>query len=252
MKIKKVFLLVIPFLFFSKPAVNSIQNHFYDNDDKPLEKVEFIYDELKKYFKNKMPGKITVKYVKTEIKIFEDDNSYFNPGNGSVLINEAHKSDLVKIVAHETSHLCMAYITSNLSINENYRFLDEGFASIFDKIAVGKYENIALNELEEYKKNALAISANQNVKGNVDFKKVQKWSEYYGDAGKKTNYYAYPVGSSFVFYIFDAYSNESFFQFLIDLAKTDNLDKSFRNIFKKNKSEIEKEWQDYLKKVKLD
>jgi len=61
MKIKKVFLLVIPFLFFSKPAVNSIQNHFYDNDDKPLEKVEFIYDELKKYFKNKIFKKINYK-----------------------------------------------------------------------------------------------------------------------------------------------------------------------------------------------
>ncbi|MBN2547046.1 MAG: hypothetical protein JXB50_14690 [Spirochaetes bacterium] len=252
MKIK-IFLFLLISLFFLNKLIYPVQsnNHYYDSYDNPLDKFEFVYDELKKYFKEKMPDKFIVKYIKTETGIFSSNYSYFNPRNGSILINELHKSDLIQTIAHESCNLCMAYITSNLSVNENYRFFDEGFASIFEKIILNKHEKIVFDELENYKKNSLSIAADQNNKDNVNFKKVQKWSEYFGKTSEKTNDYAYQVGSSFVFYIFDSYGIDSFFQFLIDIAKTQNMDKSFKNIFKKNKSEIEKEWQDYLKKVKL-
>ncbi len=257
MKNKKYILIFIILIFFKfVMSSDEIKFHFYNEKHEPIEKVEFIYNDLIKYFKDKVPDMITVKYIKTPISIFGYDYSFATRGD-TVLINEEHKSDLIRLVAHESCHICFYYTLKEICAKEKYRFFNEGFCRIFDSIVVDEYENILFDQADAYKKAALAIAANENKKNNVSFKKVQKWFKYFGkinieNASGKTNYYAYPVGSSFVYYIFDTYGIDSFFSFVNDLANSDDMNISFKKNFKKSKSEIEKEWLEYLGKVKID
>lgn len=213
------------------------QWHYFDADHKPLPQYEFIYDKLREYFQDKVPQKIVVQYVKGK-------TSRFDPVGERVLINEYSAQgdpDGVGVVAHESCHLCLENFTQGASIQEEFRFFDEGFADIF--------ESIIINKADDYKKESLAIAALQNIRNNVSFEKVQKWSRYYGDPQIRTNFYAYPVGSSFDFFIMDTYGINRLFAFFKDIGQTQDLAKSLRNIFKSGQQAIEVEWLQYLKTV---
>ena len=122
------------------------------------------------------------------------------------LINEASvKNGPNQIIGHESCHLSMADFTNGASVKEKFRFFDEGFASI--------YEHMLANDSDDYKKTSLKIAVQQYLQGNVTFTKAQKWSEYFGDPKKFVHYYAYPVGSSFVYYVIDSYGMDSFLSF---------------------------------------
>lgn len=235
MKYKIIFilLLIIASLNYSEEK----KSHFFDIYNNSLDQYDFIFDELKKYFDDKVPEKIIVKYI-------TGNASQFDYINDIVKITEYHANfDSVRTIAHESCHICMAHFTNNASVIEIFRFFDEGFANIFG--------NMAINKLEDYKKESLSIAAIQNNKNNVSFDKIEEWSKYFGDPNTHTNFYAYPVGSSFDFYIIDTYGMYNLFLFFKDIGKTYDLEKSFKNIFNKNKLEIENEWKHYLSKVEV-
>lgn len=213
------------------------QWHYFDVNNEPLVQYESVYDQLNKYFKDGVPKKIIVKHI-------TGNTSQFDPTFEAILLNEyALKNDPVGIAGHESCHLCMANFTHEASVKEEFRFFDEGFADIF--------ESIINNKTAEYKNESLAVAAIQNLKSNVSFDKVQKWSEYFGDPRTKTNYYAYPVGASFNFFVIDTYGMDKLFMFFKDIGKTQDLAKSIKKVFKSDKLSIETEWQQYLKKVNL-
>ncbi len=233
-----VIYLLLPLVLMGSSVIHSEERqwHYFDVDSKPLPQYEFIYDKLREYFQDKVPQKIVVQYIKGK-------TSRFNPVGEMVLINEysAQKDPVrVGVVAHESCHLCMENLTQGASIKEEFRFFDEGFANII--------ESIITNKADDYKKESLAIAAFQNTQNNVGFEKVQRWSRYYGDHQIRTNN-AYPIGSSFDFFIMDTYGINRLFAFFKDIGQTQDLAKSLRNIFKSGQQAIEVEWLQYLKTV---
>lgn len=225
-------LLMVTILSITASPAFSESYHFFNLDNRPLPQYEFIYRELVKFFQDSVPEKITV--VNTTGKA-----SRFDYGKERVLISEYHlKNDPVGIVAHESCHLSMENYTKGASVKEEFRFLDEGFAEIF--------HSIINNKFEEYKNEALAVAAVQNRKSNLGLARVQRWSEYFGSPETKTNFHAYPVGASFVFFAIDTYGMERFFALLKDISGTNKLDESFQNVFQKGMPVMEKDWLDYL------
>lgn len=55
-----------------------------------------------------------------------------------------------------------------------------------------------------------------------------------------------------VFFIIYQYGHSELRQFFIEVGKLRDLDSVFKKIFKKSKSEIEREWGSYLSKIKID
>lgn len=230
-------LLVISILLRSLSLVSSQSYHFYNADDQPLPQYERIYDKLVKYFQGYVPEKIKVIPITGKVARFDHKKE-------RILIGDyALKNDPIGVVAHESCHLCMANYTKGASVREEFRFTDEGFAEIF--------QNIINDRLEEYKSEALTVAAVQNLKSNLSLAKAQKWSEYFGNPEMQTSFYAYPVGASFVFFLIDTYGMKRFFAFVKDLGQTVKLDETFQNIFQKKLPAMEKEWLEYLSKVKV-
>ena len=213
--------------------------HFFDKDGKPFEKYEYIYQAVKKIYPESIPEKIIIEYI-------EGNHSKFNINKAIIYLSTNHLKNpksTERTIAHELSHICLGRYTNSVNVKEQFRFFDEGFANI-----VG-YR--VINDIESYKKQALIIAAIQNKADNMDFKKVQDWEKYYARY-KKNNYYAYPVGSSFDFMIIDSYGEEMLFKFFKDIAKTKNLKRTFKNVFKKDIAAIEIEWKEYVSKIKID
>jgi hypothetical protein len=230
-------LLLISILLRSLSIGSSQSYHFYNADDQPLPQYEWIYDELVKFFQDYVPEKIKIIPITGKVSRFDHQKE-------RILIGDyALKNDPNGVVAHESCHLCMANYTKGASVREEFRFIDEGFAEIF--------QNIINDRREEYKSEALAVAAVQNLKSNISLAKAQKWSEYFGNPEMQTNFYAYPVGASFVFFLLDTYGMDEFFVFVKDLGQTVNLDETFQNVFQKKIPALEKEWLGYLSKVKV-
>lgn len=119
--------------------------HFYNPDNQPLPQYEPIYNELVNYFQDCVPEKITVIPINGKASRFDYQKEH-------VLISDyALKNDPIGIVAHESCHLCMVNYTKGASVREEFRFIDEGFAEIF--------QSMISDKLEDYKSEALAVAA---------------------------------------------------------------------------------------------
>jgi hypothetical protein len=151
------------------------------------------------------------------------------------------RAGLVRIVAHESAHLCIYQVTRGASAMEPFRFFDEGYSDI-----VG--ETIAGNNMTNHKRSALAIASAQVKAGAVGFAKVQHWSSYAGNLPSQRNDYAYFVGSSFVYFVIDSFGEKKLFDFFRDVGETRDLDTSLRHVFGLGAAEVEQRWKDYVVK----
>ncbi len=210
-------------------------SHYYDLDGQPLLEYESIYPALQKYFGAVVPERIIVRGV-------QGVTSRFDYLREMVLISEVHlRNQALGTVAHESCHLCLENFTKGASVREEFRFFDEGLAEIF--------QSIIENRTAEYKAEALAVAALQRRRNNVGFAKAQKWSDYFGNPRVRTNYYAYPVGASFNYFIIDTYGMDRLFDFFKDIGDTGDLEESSRHVFKKDQAALEAEWLSYLDRV---
>lgn len=221
------------FLVFSATALFSADTeyHFFNINRKPIPEYESVYPLLRKYYKDSTIKRITVRYT-------EKVSSMFNVKNDEIQLNKSADNHELRTAGHESSHLCLANLTNGESVRERSRFFDEGFANIFGSIVD--------NDMEIYRKEALNIAAEQAAKGNVSFEKVRNWGDYFGKPGVRTNSYAYPVGSSFDFYIIDTYGMEKLFTFFTDIGKTRDLEESLKNVFGTEMKDFEAKWISYV------
>jgi hypothetical protein len=230
-KLRTAVIIVAALVIYSLTYARESSGHFFDVQGKPLAQYDSLFAELYKYFKDSVPERITVVYTK-------GSTSRFNDRDELVLINEtAARIKPYQVIGHESAHLCMANLTKRASTEEQFRFFDEGFASIF--------ENILDHKENQYKDVSLKYAAGQNQQNNLSFEKVQAWSRYFGSP-PAANWRAYNVGASFVYYVIDTYGIESFLALCKDIGNTRNLNQSCQNIFHKEQSTIEAEWQEYL------
>ncbi|HEX5061732.1 MAG TPA: hypothetical protein VFV99_20335 [Kofleriaceae bacterium] len=171
---------------------------------------------------------------------FSGDGGRFDGQSPTIRISDAIEGNrLVQLVAHESSHLSMYQLTRGASATEPFRFFDEGYSDLVGKMIAG--ENMA-----NHKRSSLAI-ANREVKTKgVGFETMQHWSDYAGNVPSPKQAYAYPVGSSFVYFVIDSFGEKKLFDFFRDIGETRDLDTSLRNIFGLTAVEVEQRWKDYV------
>lgn len=232
----KKWIIILKLIFIVSLIQSDEIYHFIDKDGNPIEKYEFIYQAVKKIYPESIPEKVIIQYI-------DGSHSKFNIDKAIVYLSVNHVKNAERIIAHELSHICLGRYKNSTNVLDQFRFFDEGFANIVGYRVV--------NDIESYKKQSLITAAVQNKADNMDFKKVQDWETYYARY-KKNNYFAYPVGSSFDFMIIDNYGEEILFKFFKDIAKTKNLNRTFKNVFKKDLATIETEWKEYVSKIQID
>lgn len=214
-------------------------HHYFDSLGNSLEKLDPVWTSLNKVFGNRTPVRIRVLFT-------DGPHSRFSPDADAILIKASHYNNQpIRMVAHESAHLAMAKLTRGASRQDRYRFIDEGFASLFGSSLAGDEKN--------FRKEALTIAAHQHRTGNVDFDLVQDWRAYkeippeqIAYTGGRINRYAYPVGASFVFYLLDTHGLPPVIKFFEELGVADNMDAAARRVFGKSKLDLESAWLAYL------
>lgn len=211
-------------------------NHFFDSEGQALSELEPIWMGLYQFYKDKTPLKIIVTK-----KSFPDGTSKFNCKNNLVAINpKAFESEKAsELIAHESSHLALCNLTQSVNLLEESRFWDEGFATIMQQRING--------DLSAYKKRTLRIASIQLDSSNLSFEKVKSWKAYSRDWNGKINTYAYAVGSSFLFYIIDAYGEKRLKDFFVEVGATGNFAMTITKVFSMSSESFELQWQEYLK-----
>lgn len=212
---------------------------FFDKDGAPIHGLTPIWHQLQGFFGDHMPDKVRV-------VITQEHFSRFHTRTASVQITARHyETRRDDTVAHETAHLAAHRLSAGTSTWNQFRFIDEGLATILGKRAAGRKS--------AYKAEALSTAAVQRRKDNVRLKLVQEWQKYWGKrpprgerAGVRRNRYAYPVGASFVYFVIDTYGERALFDLLKALGSTWNLNDALQKSLGKSAAEIEQEWLAYL------
>lgn len=216
---------------------NPAEKHFVDPDGSHLREFEPHYPLLVRYFGESVPRKIMVHREARSGSIFDVENCAIT------LAASLQGRNLVSTGIHETAHVAMYRMTKGASLLDEFRFLDEGFVNII--------QSIVDSRPELYRKRSMYIANRELDAGNVNFARVQNWTEYFGDwsSGKddiKRNPNAYPVGASFVFYLMDTFGEAKWRKVLIDIGSTRKLETSLVKIVGKNMATVENEWRKYV------
>jgi hypothetical protein len=208
-------------------------HHFFDERDQPLPEWNTVWSKLDAVFGSSTPPRITMRW-------FSGDGGRFDGPSHTIKVSDAIEGHaLVEVVAHESSHLSMYQLTRGASATEPFRFLDEGYSDLVGKMIAG--ENMA-----NHKRSSLAIANREVRTKGISFETLQDWSEYGGDLPSQKMFYAYPVGSSFVYFVSDSFGEKKLFDFFRDIGETRDLDTSLRNVFGLTAVEVEQRWKEYV------
>ena len=207
--------------------------HYFDERDQPLPEWNTLWGKLEAVFGSNTPPRITMLR-------FSGDGGRFDSQSPTITISDAIEGNrLVQVVAHESSHLSMSQLTRGASATEPFRFFDEGYSDLVGKMIAGE-------DMANHKRSSLAIANREVTTKGVGFETMQHWSDYAGNFPSPKQAYAYPVGSSFVYFVIDSFGKKKLFDFFRDIGETLDLDTSLRNIFGLTAVEVEQRWKDYL------
>ena len=207
--------------------------HYFDERDQPLPEWNTVWSKLEAVFGSNTPPRITVRR-------FSGDGGRFDGQSPTITISDAIEGDhLVEVVAHESSHLSMYQLTQGASATEPFRFFDEGYSDLVGKMIAGE-------DMANHKRSSLAIASREVKTKGVGFATMQHWSDYAGNVPSPKQAYAYPAGSSFVYFVIDSFGEKKLFDLFRDIGKTRDLDTSLRNIFGLTAVEVEQRWKQYV------
>lgn len=210
-------------------------HHYVDEQHQPLPEWDVVWSKLDAFFGSDTPPRITLRQ-------FTGNGGRFDGRSQTILVSDtAPTKALVQIVAHESAHLCMYQVTRGASAMEPFRFFDEGYSDIVGKTIAGE-------NMTNHKRFALATARAQVKARALDFATVQHWSSYGGNLPSQGNDYAYPVGSSFVYFVIDSFGEKKLFDFFRDVGETRDLDLSFQHVFGLGAAAVEQRWKDYVVK----
>ncbi|HUI49101.1 MAG TPA: Ig-like domain-containing protein [Acidimicrobiia bacterium] len=210
-------------------------HHYFDERDQPLPEWDGVWRKLAAFFGSDTPPHITLKQ-------FSGNGGRFDGRSQTIVISDtAPAKRVVQIVAHESAHLGLYRVTRGASATEPFRFFDEGYSDIVGKTIAGE-------NMTNHKRFALAIASAQVKARALGFAQVQNWSSYAGNLPSQGNDYAYPVGSSFVYFVIDSFGEKRLFDFFRDVGETRDLDLSFQQVFGLGAAAAEQRWKDYVVK----
>ena len=210
-------------------------HHYFDERGQPLPEWDGVWSKLAALFGSDTPPRIT-------LKRFSGVGGRFHGSSRTIVVSDAVAGNgLVQIVAHESAHLCLCQVTRGASSMEPFRFFDEGYAHIVGKTIAGE-------NMTNHKRSTLSIASAQVEAEALGFATVQRWSSYAGTLPSEGNEYAYPVGSSFIYFVIDAFGENKLFDLFRDVGETRDLDASFQHVFGLGAAAIEQRWKDYVVK----
>ena len=224
----------------SAHAAAESTHHYVDPTGKAIALYEPIWRTLFEAFSEHAPDRIVVEFAKSGF-------SRFDTRDDRVLIRSGYSPSLAMAkIAHESAHLAAHNITNGYSIQNRFRFIDEGFASVFESRVAGR--------AARFKKYVLAVAAHQQRADNVRMHLVQDWRRYWGNwrkgRGRQTSY-AYPVGASVIHFLVDMYGAGSPIRLMKAIGETGNFDAATRLSLNRSGQEIETGWIKYLQAVTI-
>jgi hypothetical protein len=180
--------------------------HFYDTTSAPLEKFEPAWSTLRAFFGAVLPERVTVDY---ELQ----GTSHFDPRTNAVhlVVASYHGEPELAAVAHETSHLALAMLATGASTEQNFRFLDEGLATVMQY----EVQGLAAQRQRLFR----AHAAEHPKAGRATLSAMQLWSTYFGNPTVKADYSAYEDGAAFVFFLSDTYGQMKLRNLFVDLGR---------------------------------
>ena len=141
--------------FSAYGQISDTTAHYFDPEGNALARFEPVWTALHGLYAEAMPARIT-------IRVTEGDFSSFDTETDTIMIRAAHykrKRRAMAIVGHESVHLANHNLTNGHSLRNRFRFIDEGYASVFGERLVGKSAH--------YKQDVLVIAADQERQDNV-------------------------------------------------------------------------------------
>lgn len=166
--------------------------------------------------------------------------SHFRGKYKKIFIAKNSLKNFDKTFTHELSHLCLFHTTSGRSTQEEFRFFDEGLASIIGQSFIGKDKS--------YRKNAFKVAYQMLSQKKISFKKMQKWSIFFGQPPKTFNFKSYQVGATFIYYILEIYHQKTLFHFFKSIKKHNSLEAAIKDIFSMTIEDFEQSWFSYIEK----
>jgi len=124
---------------------------------------------------------------------------------------------------------------------DEYRFLDEGFATIQEYRAGGQEAAMKFR--------MFSVARKELVAGNVRFEIVQDWRRYFGDSSTgqtNLNFDAYLVGASFDYLLLETFGVERFRAFLMKIGTDSSLEVALHETFGWSEEQAERAWQAWL------
>jgi hypothetical protein len=208
-------------------------HHYFDERNQPLPEWDAVWSKLEAVFGSSTPERITMHR-------FAGSGGRFDGTSHTIRIAEQlDGAHLVEAIAHESAHLSMYQLTRGASATEPFRFFDEGYSDLVGKMIAGE-------DMADHKQSSLAIANREVTVKGLGFEKLQHWWDYAGKGPNQKKYYAYPAGSSFVYFAIDSFGENKLFDFFRDIGETRDLDASLRNIVGLTAVEAEQRWKQYV------
>ena len=197
--------------------------------------LDHIWNELHSFYKIDFPKSISIKYHNSEFSGYEYPNIIWL-GNRSSDPSTWDKR-FYELVRHELSHLGNMHLTKKLSKLNEFRFIDEGLAGLFESTTYKKW----------FKDKSLKI-ADEYIKANkASIKIMQDWKVFFGDyTVGNLDWNSYKIGSSFIYYLIDSYGHEKLRDFLLAIGELGTLENALLKIYSLKVSEAERKWVNYV------
>ena len=224
-------------IFVALLSHSAFSIHFIDEKTgKPVEELDYIWQELHQFYGDDLPTPIKVKY-------HDDRFSGFEPPN-KLWISNNHKEPSSRhygVVKHESSHIGNYKTTEGASYTNRFRFIDEGLADVL------RYENQGTSHRDK----CAATSKKFLNDGKISLELVMDWKVYFGDpyGTGAVEFDAYSIGANFIYFIIDTFGKNTVKEFLEKLNKKVSLNQVFLEEFGLDMVQIEEEWKKYILEI---
>lgn len=226
---------------FASTTNISAQTRFTDFETgHPVQGLNHVWEAVQPFYGEIFPKVIRIKFHNDTFSGFEFPDIMWL-GNFSRNPNDRTKR-FYEVVRHELSHLGNMHLTNSMSMENRFRFFDEGFAMFFE-----------FPQKQEWLfQKSFKIARKYLARGKVSFAQVQDWKSYFGDplggSRNELDKNAYNIGATFVFFLINNYGKENFRNFLVAIGDTKDLELSLIRTYGISKEMAEKSWLDYILK----
>ncbi|MGZ3423200.1 MAG: Ig-like domain-containing protein [Polyangiales bacterium] len=217
------------------PEAKPPKAHFVDSDGNTLEQYDAIWVWLSRVYGQAGPTPIRITFRGRGDSMFQVATSSMD-----LSLQPLDGRSPRATIAHEASHLFLAQLTKRASELEEFRFVDEGLASVLEHELDGPST--------AFRKSALGGAALRLHEAKYGFARVQRWSTFFG-VDRDRDWGAYDVGASFVYFVRERYGEPALFKLLSTIGETRALGTAIARALGASMDDVEAGWLAYVEKA---